>query len=68
MGVGVAFAEIGDIERVASDTTSESVVEFFYSLPITPWMTLIPDIQWVNRPSGLDGSAFVAGLRVATVF
>jgi porin len=68
VGIGVAWAEIGDIERASPDSTSETVIELFYKLPITPWMTLNPDIQWVDRPSGLDGGAFVAGLRVATVF
>ena len=68
VGLGVAWAEIGDLGRVADDCGSETVVELFYKLALTPWMTLIPDLQWVDRPSGLDGTTFVAGLRVATVF
>lgn len=68
VGIGVARAKIGQVERLHENSTAETVVEFFYKLPITPWMTLNPDIQWVHRPSGVDGTAFVAGLRVATVF
>lgn len=68
IGIGVAYAEIREIERLDPDCTNETVVELFYKLPMTAWMTLNPDIQWVRRPGGADCSVFVAGLRVATVF
>lgn len=67
-GIGVAYADIGRLERGHDHTTAETIVELFYKVPVTGWMTLNPDIQWVHRPGGTDGTAFVAGLRVATVF
>jgi porin len=68
VGLGVAHAEIGELERRDGFADSETVIEFFYRLPVLGWMTLNPDIQWVHRPGGTDGNTFVAGLRVATVF
>ena len=68
VGIGVAHAEIGEIDRLHANCTSETVVEIFYQLSVTPWMTLSPDIQWVSRPSGSAGSALVAGFRIATLF
>ena len=68
LGLGVAHAEIGKLERRDGYADSETVIEFFYRLPVTAWMTLNPDLQWVYRPGGADGTAFVAGLRVAAVF
>jgi porin len=68
VGIGVAYAEVGELERGEGLAGSETIVELFYKVPVTGWMTLNPDIQWVHRPGGTDGTAFVAGLRVATVF
>lgn len=68
VGIGIAYAHMGHVERQTTESTSETVIELFYKLPVTPWMTLNPDLQWVHRPGGIEGAAFVAGLRVATVF
>ena len=68
VGIGIARAELGDVERLHLDSTAETVFEFFYKLPLTGWMTMNPDLQWIHRPNGVKGTAFVAGLRVATVF
>ena len=68
VGLAVATAEIGGLERPTADCPAETVVELFYKAPLTGWLTLNPDLQWVRRPGGSDGTAFVAGLRFATVF
>jgi porin len=68
MGIGAAHAEIGELERREGYADSETVIELFYRLAVTGWMILSPDLQWVHRPGGTDDTAFVAGLRVATVF
>ena len=68
LGIGIAYAEVGELERGEGLAGSETVVELFYKVPLLGWITLNPDIQWVHRPGGTDRAAFVAGLRVATVF
>ena len=67
-GIGVAHAEVGELERGAGLGGSETVVELFYKVSVLGWMTLNPDLQWIHRPGGVDTTAFAAGLRVATVF
>jgi porin len=68
LGLGVAHADLGRAERTGPDCPGETVVELFYKAPVLGWMTLIPDLQWVQRPAGGEGTVFVAGLRVATSF
>ena len=68
VGIGLAYAEIGRSERSHDRHEAETVVELFYRLPVTGWMSLNPDLQWVHRPGGTDDTALVAGLRVATTF
>ena len=68
VGRGVAHADLGRGERSGPDCPGETVVELFYKAPVLGWMTLIPDLQWVRRPAGGEGTVFVAGLRVATSF
>lgn len=67
-GIGVAYAEVGELERGEGLAGSETVVELFYKVSVLGWMTLNPDLQWIHRPGGVDTTAFAAGLRVATVF
>lgn len=68
IGIGVAHAEVGLPERLEAECTSETVVELTYHFALSGWMTVIPDFQWIHRPSGIDGTDLVAGLRVVTVF
>lgn len=68
VGIGIAYADLGELERHDAGRTSETVIELFYKLPVTGWMVLNPDLQWVRRPAGADGRALVVGLRVATSF
>ena len=69
VGLGVAHATIGEPGRAEPGCDRETVVELFYRLPVSGWMQLQPDVQWVHRPGGRVGdSAWVAGLRVVTAF
>lgn len=90
VGLGIGYARIGDRARrydtdVAFYTnptfpqrTSETVLELTYQAPVTPWLTLQPDFQYVFNPSGgilnpnnptrTIGSAAVFGLRAVVVF
>ncbi len=68
LGIGIAHAELGDVERPSDYATHETIVELFYRFPVAPWMSLRPDLQWVERPGGDEGSALVVGLRVETIF
>lgn len=46
--------------------THEEVVEAMYRFAAVPGLWLVPDVQWVHRPSGTDAyaDALVLALRV----
>ena len=69
-GFGVAQGVLsGDLEYTGVSPHRETVLETYYRIQATKWMTISPDFQWILRPGGLDGpDAFVAGLRVQVSF
>jgi porin len=90
IGLGIGLARIGDrARRFDGDVaffsgaayprrTSETVLELTYQAPVTPWLTLQPDFQYIFNPGGgvvsstepdkTIGSAAVFGLRAVVVF
>lgn len=76
IGLAIGWAKFGDPYRRAvaalGDATDgrEISIEASYRAPITPWLTLQPDIQYVISPGGdpvLD-DALVLGLRAEIGF
>ena len=70
LGFTVARATFGTPSRASSATSdrlagAESVVEITYRTPMTPWLTLQPDVQYVVHPSAerTRRDALVFGLR-----
>lgn len=63
-GIGVAsgnFASrLGDI---TSQVGSETAIECFYRVQITPWFYLQPDIQFIMNPGGLYNNSIAFGIR-----
>jgi porin len=90
VGLGIGFARISDrTRRFDGDVaffsgslypirTSETVLELTYQAPVTPWLTLQPDFQYIFNPAGgvpnptdparTIGSAAVFGLRGVIAF
>jgi porin len=71
LGIAVATARFGQeflsAQRAEGNAwhTSEVNLELTYRFPVTPWLTLQPDLQYVVNPGGnsaLD-DALVIGLR-----
>lgn len=56
-------------DRVDPDFSSETGVEIYYRVQLTPWLALTPDAQWIRDPGGSDAARdavlFVLRLRVA---
>ncbi|MCI4591810.1 carbohydrate porin [Sphingobium sp. BYY-5] len=71
----IGFAMIGaftspEYRRANDAGRSEIVAEATYRAPLTPWLTIQPDLQYVRNPSA-DPSiddAWVIGLRVEMAF
>ncbi len=57
-------------QRVDSRADRETVYELFYSIRVTPWFEIAPDIQVITNPGGSADvrDAFVAGLRAKITF
>ena len=47
--------------------TDETEIELFYRAPLTPYVTIQPDLQYIANPSGQGRDAFVASLRFELV-
>lgn len=71
LGIAVGYARAGNIFRAAQaaqdiDTVAtERITELTYQLPVNDWLTLQPDVQYVQHASfeaGAD-SSWVIGLR-----
>jgi carbohydrate-selective porin OprB len=71
LGLGVAWAHLGDEYRALRSfngqpaTAAETTFELVYRAELTPWLSLLPNVQFVSSP-GADpvvGDAWIAGLR-----
>ncbi|MHC4697885.1 MAG: carbohydrate porin [Planctomycetota bacterium] len=69
LGIGVAQGILADeYERVRDRVDRETVYEMYYSIKLTPWLWISPDLQYITNAGGNadDNDAFVAGLRIRT--
>lgn len=76
LGLAVVSAYSGEKYRQVlqnagiTPTTSETIIEFTFSMQLTPWLVLQPDLQRVIHP-GMDSAvtdATVIGLRTKVTF
>ncbi|WP_417378444.1 carbohydrate porin [Gimesia sp.] len=59
----IAGAGLGWVELQNSGTNEELMVEVFYKAIVNDNLTIQPDLQYFNSPSGIYPDAFVAGVR-----
>ena len=71
LGLGVAWAHLGDEYRALRSfegqpaTAAETTFELVYRAELTPWLSLLPNVQFVSSP-GADprvDDSWLAGLR-----
>jgi porin len=71
LGLGIAWARMGDDYRALRSfdgqpaSSAETLFELVYRAELTPWLSLLPNVQFVSDP-GADPTvddAWVAGLR-----
>lgn len=71
LGLGVAQGILSEDLRLTGELPHrETVLEMYYRISLTPWLSISPDFQWILDPGGvLTGTdAFVAGFRVRADF
>lgn len=59
----IAGAGIGWVELKGRGTGEEFMVELFYKAKINSTLTIQPDLQYINSPSGIFPDTLVAGIR-----
>ncbi|MDQ6964446.1 MAG: carbohydrate porin [Mariprofundales bacterium] len=53
LGIALARAGFSDVyRRVNSSSRAETVVELTYHLQLLSWLSLHPDLQWIQHPGG----------------
>ena len=58
VGFGVAWAKLNE-----GGTNQETACEVFYKAPLTPGITVQPDLQYIVTPSGIYPDAIAVGFR-----
>jgi porin len=60
---GGGFTTIEFSPELGLGDLSENAAEVFYKARLTSWMSIIPDLQYIARPSGIYPDALAAGIR-----
>ncbi|MEN6337029.1 MAG: carbohydrate porin [Phycisphaerales bacterium] len=65
LGIGFARGTFAGSDSLAGLGGSEQVIEVYYSVTLSRWASVSPDIQYVTDPGGRSDSAdaFIVGLR-----
>ena len=62
-GLGTFHASLSDRIQSAEGRYSETAVELFHKLQITPAVAIKPDVQYIVNPGGDGRDAFAIGVR-----
>lgn len=62
-GVGFSQIQFSPELEALTGQTSEDAIEAFYKVRVNDWCAIIPDLQYIARPSGIYSDAMVAGFR-----
>ena len=72
--VGLGFYSVHSSHQyrreIDDDFLRETGYELYYSIYVTPWLQITPDLQYIARPGALNTTddAFVMGLRARVTF
>ncbi|GMV96483.1 MAG: hypothetical protein AMXMBFR83_08490 [Phycisphaerae bacterium] len=72
--LGLGFGQLVSSDnfgrRINRDAGEETVYELYYSIQVTPWLAISPDLQYVDNPGANDSlsHAIVGGVRVRMSF
>jgi porin len=62
-GGGFSLVNFSSDLRDSTGQTSENAIEIFYKARLRDWLAIIPDLQYIARPNGIERDALVVGLR-----
>lgn len=72
-GTMIAYAHFSNMPSLSfSPGQGEFIVETFYNIQVSPWLSVQPDVQFINQPSQMEAleiaGAWVLTLRVSVSF
>jgi len=67
-GVGLFHTSLSGRLQALESRFSETAIELFHKFQWTPWFSIKPDVQYIVNPGGDGRDAFVAGIRMETIF
>lgn len=66
------FVSYCNMSRASGSTTTrdETLIESFYKVQLTPWVSISPDVQYIVNPGGTPGvkNAWVGSLQIIVSF
>ncbi|MHC5108387.1 MAG: carbohydrate porin [Planctomycetota bacterium] len=72
LGFGFAMIEVSDDlrRRELRDADRETIYELYYAIRVTEWLTISPDVQYIDNPgaTGEFTHALTAGVRARVSF
>jgi len=70
LALGVAQGRLSNAPGAGFTAPSETAVETYYSIEVTPWLHLAPSIQYIFSPGGLREArdALIVGVRIQAAF
>jgi porin len=66
VGLGVSWVHFSD--DAGFDGDSETAIEAFYRVQLSPYFSVKPDLQYIHDPSGSEDDALVASVRLELTF
>ncbi len=68
LGIAFLHADLSGQIKEFEDRHSETAIEWFYKLRVTPWFVIQPDLQYVVNPGGDGRDALVLQLQTQISF
>ncbi len=68
MGLAVGHASLSGRVQALESRFDETAIEWFYKAQLTPWFSVMPDLQYIVNPGGDGRDALVVGLRTQISF
>lgn len=68
LGAAWMVADLTDDAAAGMRSPTEQVLEAYYRIRVTPWFSVMPDVQFVANGGGGVGDALVLGARVVVDF
>ena len=67
-GIGLYHVSLSGKVQSLEKRYSETAIEFFHKIQLTPFFSLKPDVQYIVNPGGDGRDALAAGVRLEIVF